>query len=51
MGAVNQAAKAIAISAGHLGNFAQTVYTRIGFETATINGEERTIIRFMVEAK
>jgi len=50
-GAVNQAVKAIAISSGHLGNYGQAVYSRMGFKVAQINGEEKTIIRFIVELK
>lgn len=47
-GAVNQAVKAVAISSGHMGMVAQTVYTRVGFKVADINGDEKTIIRLLV---
>lgn len=47
-GAVNQATKAIGISSVHIAAYGMTVTTRIGFKVSTINGEERTIMRFMV---
>lgn len=50
-GSVNQAVKGIAISSGHLANCGMFVTSRIGFKEAIINGEERTIMRFIVEAK
>ena len=47
-GAVNQAVKAIGISSGHIAVWGMTVVTRIGFKMADINGEEKTIMRFLI---
>ena len=47
-GAVNQAVKAIAISSGHIATSGETLSTRIGLKVAEINGEEKTIMRFLV---
>ena len=49
MGAVNQAVKALAISSGHIATYGQTLYSRFGFKVADIGGEEKTIMRFLVE--
>ena len=49
MGACNQVVKAIAISSGHIATWGETLTTRIGFKVAEINGEEKTIMRFLVE--
>lgn len=48
MGAVNQAVKAIAISSGHIATSGETLTSRIGFKVTEINGEEKTIMRFLV---
>jgi stage V sporulation protein S len=47
-GAVNQAYKACAISSGHLANYGETLIIRPGFKVSEINGEEKTIMRFIV---
>ena len=51
MSAVNQAVKAIGISSGHLAEYGETIKTRIGFKTAVINGEEKTIMRLIPEVE
>lgn len=48
-GAVNQTVKALAISSGHIASYGQTLYSRFGWKMASIGGEDRTIIRFLVE--
>jgi stage V sporulation protein S len=47
-GAVNQAFKACAISSGHLANYGEALIIRPGFKVAEINGEEKTIMRFII---
>jgi stage V sporulation protein S len=49
--AVNQAVKAIGISSGFLADYGEVVKTRIGFKSAMINGEEKTIIRLIPEVE
>jgi stage V sporulation protein S len=49
-GAVNQAVKAIAIARSYLGPKGLDLVTVIGFTTMTIDGAERSAIRFEVES-
>jgi stage V sporulation protein S len=48
-GAVNQTVKALAISSTHIAAYGQTLKARFGFKMDVINGEEKTIMRFLVE--
>ena len=47
-GAVNQSVKAIAIASGFLAPTGVTLYAQPSFEEISIDGEERTAIRFKV---
>ena len=49
--AVNQALKAVAISSGHMATYGGTVKMRVGFKMVEINGEERTVMRMLVECE
>ena len=48
-GAVNQAVKAIAITRGYVAPNGIDIITIPAFSEITINGEEKTAIRFIVE--
>jgi len=50
-GAVNQAVKAIAITRGFVAPSGIDLATGPAFSEITINGEERTAIRFIVESR
>jgi len=50
-GAVNQAVKAIAIARGYLMPKGLDLVARIGFTTMTIDGNEKSAIRFVVESR
>ena len=48
---VAQSFKACAISAGHVAEWGGTLKIRPGFRMGEINGEEKTIMRFLVECE
>lgn len=48
-GAVNQAAKAIAIARGFLIPEGTDIVCRLSFTTVTVGGEEKTAMRFAIE--
>lgn len=47
----SQALKGVAISSGHLATYGGTVKMRVGFKMVEINGEERTVMRMLVECE
>ncbi len=49
-GAVNQAVKAIAIASSFMAQEAKQLICKPGFKEITIDGTERTAIRFVVES-
>lgn len=44
----NQTCKSIASASGYLASAGFTLYTRIGFDTTFIDGEERTVLKFVL---
>lgn len=46
--AISQIVKSIAISRGHLALAGYDLITRIGFDTTTINDEEKTCMKFFL---
>ena len=50
-GATNQALKAIAIARGYLATFGQDIVCVPAFTTITINDEDRTAMRIIVETR
>lgn len=50
-GAVNQAVKAIAIARGFVVGDGMDIVAIPGFQPITIDGEERTAIRFIIESR
>ena len=51
LSSVAQSFKACAISAGHVAEWGGTLKIRPGFRMGEINGEEKTIMRFLVECE
>lgn len=47
----SQAIKAVAVSSGHMAVYGSTVKMRVGFIVKEIEGEERTVMRFLVECE
>lgn len=48
---VAQGIKAVAISSGHMATWGGTVKMRVGFKVVQIEGQERTVMRMLVECE
>lgn len=49
--ACSQGLKGVAISSGHMATWGATVKMRVGFKVVDIGGEERTVMRMLVECE